>query len=91
MPDRGDLSPRKVFGAASDTLGAIVKTHYIGTVLLGCGFAMLVGVVLLLDRTAPDANIGAGILAMVGVPVGTLGLLMIIAHAAFRALRKVRT
>ncbi|NYF16647.1 hypothetical protein HDC37_001472 [Microbacterium sp. AK009] len=65
--------------------------HYIGTVLLGCGFAMLVGVVLLLDPAAPDANIGAGILAMVGVPLGTLGLLMIIAHASFRVFKKVRT
>lgn len=68
-----------------------MKIHHIGTVLLGCGFAMLVGVVLLLDPTAPDANIGAGILAMVGVPVGTLGLVMIIGNALFRTFKTVRS
>ncbi|TQK17611.1 hypothetical protein FBY40_0088 [Microbacterium sp. SLBN-154] len=68
-----------------------MKIHYIGTALLACGFAMLVGVVLLLDPTAPDANIGAGILAMVGVPVGTLGLVMIIGHALFRTFKTVRS
>ncbi|AZC13008.1 hypothetical protein [Microbacterium sp. ABRD28] len=75
----------------SDASREIMKIHHIGTVLLGCGFAMLVGVVLLLDPTAPDANIGAGILAMVGVPVGTLGLVLIIGHALFRTFKTVRS
>ncbi len=61
-----------------------MKTHYTGTALLAAGFAMLVGVVLIWDPTAADANIGAGFLAMVGVPLGALGLALILAHAGYR-------
>lgn len=61
-----------------------MKTHYAGTVLLGLGFAMLAGMVLIWDPVAPDANIGAGILATFGMPVGALGLALIVAHGAYR-------
>lgn len=57
--------------------------RHTGTVLLALGFAMLAGAVLILDPTAPDANIGAGILAIVGVPTGSIGLALIVAHVAF--------
>ncbi|WJL96627.1 hypothetical protein QSU92_05475 [Microbacterium sp. ET2] len=61
-----------------------MKTYYAGAILLGLGYAMLVGVVLIWDPTAPDANIGAGILATVGVPCGALGGALILANAALR-------
>ncbi len=59
-----------------------MKTYHAGTILLGVGFAMLVGVVLIWDPTAPDANIGAEALATLGVPCGVLGLALIVAHTA---------
>lgn len=59
--------------------------RHLGTILLGSGFMMLVGAVLLWDPTAQDANIGAGILSIVGVPVGAIGLALTLAHAAYAA------
>ncbi len=55
------------------------------TVLLGAGFAMLAGAALIHDPTALDANIGAGVLILVGIPTGALGLAMMILGAAYQA------
>jgi hypothetical protein len=66
-------------------------TRTIGTVLLGLGFTMLAFAALIRDPTAPDANIGAGVLNLVGIPMGTLGLAMIIAHAGYAAFRRRQT
>lgn len=62
----------------------------IGTVLLGLGFTMLAIAALIRDPTAPDANIGAGGLTLIGIPVGTLGLAMIIAHEGYAVWRHHR-
>jgi hypothetical protein len=58
----------------------------LGTVMLGVGFVMLAVVVVFRDPTALDANIGAGFLVLVGVPVGTIGLLLTAGHAAYAAI-----
>lgn len=50
----------------------------VGTILLAAGFVMLAIAVTMIDVTAADANIGAGILVVVGTPVGIAGLLGII-------------
>jgi hypothetical protein len=65
-------------------------TRYVGTILLGVGFTMLAGAVLLWDPTAPDANIGAGILSVVGLPAGAIGLALIIAHIAYATWERIR-
>jgi hypothetical protein len=62
----------------------------IGTVLLGLGFTMLTIAALIRDPTALDANIGAGGLTLIGIPVGTLGLAMIIADRGYAAWRHRR-
>jgi len=56
---------------------------YAGTILLGSGFAMLAGAVLIRDPTALDANIGAGFLSIVGLPVGAIGLALTFAHIVY--------
>lgn len=53
----------------------------VGTVLLGIGFSMLAAAILIRDPTALDANIGAGILSLLGIPVGALGLVLIALQA----------
>lgn len=63
-------------------------TRTAGTILLSLGFAMLTTAVLLRDPTALDANIGAGILSLIGIPVGTLGLLLTIASAVYTTRRR---
>lgn len=55
----------------------------LGTIFLGLGFVMLSSAALIRDPTALDANIGAGFLTLVGIPVGTLGLSLVIAHAVY--------
>jgi peptidoglycan/LPS O-acetylase OafA/YrhL len=67
-----------------------MRTHYAGMILLALGFAMLVGMVLIWDPVTPDANIGAGILATLGVPVGALGLALLVAHGALRVWERAR-
>ena len=62
----------------------------IGTILLGLGFLMLATAALIRDPTALDANIGAGALTLIGIPVGSLGLVMIIAHEGYAAWRQRR-
>lgn len=57
----------------------------IGTSLLALGFALLVTAVLIRDPVALDANIGAGILSMLGIPIGVVGIALIIADAIARA------
>lgn len=47
-----------------------------GLIFLGAGFVMLAAAVLILDPTALDANIGAGILVVAGIPIGVLGLIL---------------
>lgn len=64
--------------------------RHAGTVLLGVGFVMLAGAVIIRDPTAPDANIGAGILSIIGIPVGMVGLVLTIAHAAYAAWQRSR-
>lgn len=62
----------------------------LGTVLLGLGFALLASAALLRDPTALDANIGAGVLTLVGIPAGLLGLLLTITQAVYRAWHRRR-
>ena len=52
-----------------------------GTSLLTLGFAMLAIAVLIRDPLAQDANIGAGILSLVGIPIGGLGILLLLISA----------
>lgn len=59
-----------------------------GETLLGLGFALLASAAFIRDPAASDANIGAGILILVGIPVGLLGLLLTSAEAVFRARRR---
>ena len=60
----------------------------LGTVLLGTGFLMLAGAALIRDPTALDANIGAAFLTFLGLPVGALGLLVIVVHSLYMLWRK---
>ena len=53
----------------------------VGIVLLGIGFSLLAAAILIRDPTALDANIGAGILSLLGIPVGALGLVLIALQA----------
>lgn len=62
----------------------------LGSILLGLGFALLASAALMRDPTALDANIGAGVLTLVGIPAGLLGLLLMIAHAVYRAWHRRR-
>ncbi|RPF21687.1 hypothetical protein [Myceligenerans xiligouense] len=66
----------------------IIRTA--GTVLLGTGFVALATAAFLRDPTALDANIGAGVLTLVGTPLGALGLAMTIGAALFEAWRRGR-
>lgn len=61
-----------------------------GTILLILGFAMLAIAVLIRDPLALDANIGAGILSLVGIPTGGLGVLLLLIAAVIgrRAVRE---
>ncbi|MGB4777390.1 hypothetical protein [Microbacterium sp.] len=63
----------------------------LGTVLLGLGFVMLAAAALIRDPTALDANIGAGGLTLIGIPVGTLGLALTITHAVYMSVRRRRS
>jgi peptidoglycan/LPS O-acetylase OafA/YrhL len=49
-----------------------------GTILLVIGFAMLVFAAVIRDPTALDANIGAGGLTLIGIPVGALGCVFLV-------------
>jgi len=60
----------------------------VGTILLAVGFAMLAVAVLIRDPTALDANIGAGALSLVGLPIGALGLLLIVVGAVVSRRRR---
>ena len=62
----------------------------VGTVLLGIGFTMLAMAILIRDPTALDANIGAGFLSLLGIPVGALGLVLIVVHAVTHAADRSR-
>ena len=57
-----------------------------GTFLLAVGFAMLAVALRIYDPAAPDANIGAGYLELTGLPLGILGLALVLVDAA-RAMR----
>lgn len=50
----------------------------IGAGLTAIGFTALAASTLLRDPAELDANIGAGILAMIGIPVGSIGVLTMI-------------
>lgn len=67
-----------------------VIIRVVGTIFLGTGFAMLAGAVLILDLTALDANIGAGILVIAGIPMGALGLILTIASIIYDVSRRQR-
>jgi hypothetical protein len=56
----------------------------LGTILLGVGFVMLGSAALIRDPTVLDANIGAGGLTLVGIPVGTLGLALMVTRGVYR-------
>lgn len=58
--------------------GGFSPMRSVGTVLLALGFLALSTSVLVRDPTAPDANIGAGLLDMVGIVTGATGLLALI-------------
>lgn len=57
----------------------------IGTVLLGIGFVALSTAAFIRDPAALDANIGAGVLTLVGIPLGAVGLVLAIAGGAYEA------
>src|SRR5690554_917861 len=59
-----------------------------GTVLLGIGFVALATAAFIRDPAALDANIGAGVLALVGVPLGAVGLTLTIAGGAYEAWKR---
>jgi len=63
----------------------------LGTILLALGFVMLASAALIRDPTALDANIGAGLLTLVGIPLGGLGLALTIVHDVYRAWRRRRS
>jgi hypothetical protein len=63
----------------------------VGTVLLGVGFAMLAGAAVIHDPTALDANIGAGALTLLGIPLGAVGLALVIVGAAHQAWQRARS
>lgn len=63
----------------------------VGTTLLAAGFAMLAVAVLIRDPTALDANIGAGALSLVGLPLGTLGLALVLVQAVTSRRRRGNT
>lgn len=67
----------------SRTVSTVFST--LGTILLAAGFVMLAVAVTVIDVTAADANIGAGILVVVGTPVGIAGLLGIVVGVLTRA------
>lgn len=54
-----------------------------GTILLGVGFVFVALAALIRDPVALDANIGAGGLLLVGIPVGAFGLVMTIGGAVY--------
>ncbi|RWZ67824.1 hypothetical protein ELQ92_00685 [Labedella populi] len=60
----------------------------VGTVLLAIGFALLAMAILIRDPTALDANIGAGALSLVGIPLGTAGLVLVVVSAIVRRSRR---
>ena len=60
----------------------------VGVTFLGAGFLMLAVAVLIRDSTALDANIGAGVLSLVGIPVGVLGLAVTAGHALYMSWRE---
>ncbi len=52
-----------------------------GTILLGIGFVLVTVAALIRDPVALDANIGAGVLLLVGIPLGGFGLAMTVGGA----------
>ncbi|RUQ98164.1 hypothetical protein [Labedella endophytica] len=61
----------------------------LGTVLLAIGFTMLAVAVLIRDPTALDANIGAGALSLVGIPLGAVGLVLVVVTAVVLRVRRL--
>jgi hypothetical protein len=59
-----------------------------GTILVGVGFVLVALAALIRDPVALDANIGAGVLLLVGIPVGAFGLAMTIGGAVYESLSK---
>ena len=62
----------------------------VGTVILAIGFMMLALAILIRDPAALDANIGAGALSLVGMPLGALGLVLLVVGAVVERSRRVR-
>lgn len=62
----------------------------LGTILLALGFVMLASAALIRDPVALDANIGAGILTLFGIPTGVLGLVLIAGHNVHLTWRQSR-
>jgi hypothetical protein len=60
----------------------------VGTILLGVGFVFVALAELIRDPVALDANIGAGGLLFVGIPLGAIGLVMTIGGAVYEAWSK---
>lgn len=60
----------------------------IGTVLLGIGFVALATAAFIRDPAALDANIGAGVLTLVGIPLGAVGLALMIAGGAYEVWKR---
>lgn len=60
----------------------------VGTVLLALGFVLLALSILIRDPTALDANIGAGALALAGIPLGTVGLVIVLVGAVIERSRR---
>lgn len=62
----------------------------VGTVILAIGFMMLALAILIRDPAALDAIIGAGALSLVGMPLGALGLVLLVVGAVVERSRRVR-
>lgn len=57
------------------------RTRCAGTMLLAAGFVALSAAALVRDPTALDADIGAGILTMIGLVTGGIGLITLLVSA----------
>lgn len=65
----------------------MIKTA--GLSLLVVGYLSLAAAALIRDETAPDANIGAGLLTLLGLPAGALGLVLLVVATLARRSRQI--
>lgn len=78
-----DCAPRSGVGLCpvairSSEQKRVTMLRTVGTILLLIGFVTLAGAWAINDPHAPDANIGAGILILIGYPVGAVGIVLLL-------------